>query len=200
MKRLMLDVIKEQAGRAVTALARRFETESPSPPLPRVDLDGYVDSSDYVDPRPPEEVAYVEQFSPETEVERLRRRCDEYFSIIERIERERDGLWKMYRQSVSEHLNAQALMERHLMNTRRQFGRAVAMLNKMRKESELEPLKKPADLEPYEGEPIGTARKYADSMVELCSNFPSLLSKAKPHLVNGDEERKKVAGDDDAVD
>lgn len=148
------------------------------------------------DPRSPEERAYVEQFSNESEVERLRRQRDEYFAIIERIERERDGLWRLYRQSVSEHLNAQHLLERHLAGARVQVGRAVTMLNELRKQSGKEPIEVKG-LGPYEGEPIGTAKQYAEEMIELCKRFPEMLDGAKPELVDGKQERDDVAASQD---
>jgi hypothetical protein len=99
----------------------------------------------------------------------------------------------MYRASVSEHLNAQALLERHLMSTRRQLGRAVHMLNKMRKEQEQEPIKKPDDLEPYEGEPVGTAKEFAEGMIELCNEYSEALEAARPPMTDGKKERAAVA-------
>lgn len=184
----MLDALRTLGDKAIIALARRLDAP----------IDG--DSGDfgagwdgrYHDPRPPEERAFCEQHSNETEVERLRRQCFEYFGIIERIEQERDGLWRMYRESVSEHLNAQALLERQIMNTRRQLGRAVAMLNKMRKEHEREPIKKPDDLEPYEGEPVGTAKSYAENMIQLCDRYSEKLAEARPGMTDGEKERAAV--------
>jgi hypothetical protein len=181
----MLDALKNLGDKAINALARRL------------DDGGNGESWDgrYTDPRPPQERAFCEQFSDETDVERLRRQCFEYFGIIERIEKERDGLWRMYRVSVSEHLNAQALLERHLMSTRRQLGRAVNMLNKMRKEQELEPIKKPDDLEPYEGDPVGTAEAYAKGMIELCGAYNDALNKARPDMTDGKKRRDAVDPD-----
>lgn len=182
----MIRALKNLGSRAIEAVSQLGQeaTEQPS----------YVEwKSRYYDPRPPEERALCEQFSNETELERLRRQCFEYFGIIERIEKERDGLWKMYRTSVSEHLNAQALLERHLMSTRRQLGRAVHMLNKMRSEREMEPIKKPADLEPYDGEPVGTAEEYADAMIKMCDDYSELLGRSRPSMVDGQRERDRVA-------
>lgn len=146
------------------------------------------------DARPPEERAFVEQFSAESDLQRALRRAREYFGIIERIESERDELWSMYRVEVSEHLNAQALMERRLMENRAQLGRSLKMLNEMRKEKNMPLVKKPTDLEPYEGEPIGVARDYADNMVKLCDLFPERLEAARPKMVDGSAEREEVAG------
>jgi hypothetical protein len=144
------------------------------------------------DPRSPEERTYVEQFSNETEIQRLRRRCREYFDVIERLERERDALWKMYRVECSEHANAQSLLERRLGEVRLLLGRAIAAINAMRKKEDMEPLKKPADLEPYEGEPVGAARRYMERTVELCREFPKLVEQSKPLMVDGGKERERL--------
>jgi len=177
----MLDALKDLGEKAITALARRLDDDN-----------GKSWPGRYTDPRSSQERAFCEQFSDETEVERLRRQVYEYFGIIERIEKERDGLWRMYRTQVSEHLNAQALLERHIMNTRRQLGRAVIMLNKMRAERDLEPIRKPDDLEPYEGEPVGAAQEYAENMIKLCNGFVDALDAARPKMVDGKKEREDV--------
>lgn len=155
-------------------------------------VDPYEEKEDddlYDDPRSDVERSFVNQLTNETDVQQLRRKAAEYFDIIERIETERDGLWQMYRVGVAHHLNAQSLLERRLMETRRQLGRAIAMINKMRAEKELPPLNKPGDLEPYEGEPVGTARKFADDMLALCREFPDRFSKVRPLLTEGVKER-----------
>jgi len=185
----MISTLKNLGSKAALALAKRFDVES-------VDDHWRIRNADvdsYTDPRSPQERAFCEQYSNETEMERLRRRCSEYFDIIERIEKERDGLWRMWRESTSEHLNAQALLERHLMSTRKQLGQAVVMLNKMRKQQSLEPVKKPAQLEPYEGEPIGGAKAYAENMIKLCGKFSDALETAKPSMTDGKEERQKIS-------
>lgn len=129
------------------------------------------------------------QFTGENETEQLRRRCDAFFTVIERIEKERDALWEMYRIDTSEHLNAQAMMERAVMNLRSQLGRAVGMLNRMRQAQNLQPIKSPTDLEPYEGQPVGKAEAYADKMMALCSDFPKLVERMKPKMTDGIAER-----------
>lgn len=155
------------------------------------------DVTPYPDPRHPVERAFVEQMSSEDELGRVRRQRDEYFHLIESMERERDGMWTLYRAEVSEHLNAQALLERRVMESRAQLARALAMLNKMREEKELPPIESPPDLEPYEGEPVGTARAYAEAMIDFCKKFPEMIDEAKPKFVDGAKERERVAAADD---
>jgi hypothetical protein len=180
-------MLRALKAKAVAAISRHLQGDD--------DDGGEWSVGRYSDPRPPEERAFCEQFSDETEVERLRRQCFEYFGIIERIEKERDGLWRMYRESVSEHLNAQTLLERQLMVTRRQLGRAVSMLNKMRSDQELEPVKQPDNLEPYEGEPVGAAKDYAAAMISLCGKYAEALDRARPPMTDGKAERDAVAGE-----
>lgn len=184
----MLHALKLLGDKAINALTRRLDDTGDGDG----DGNGHEWPGRYDDPRSPEERFFCEQFSDETELQRLRRQCFEYFGIIERIEQERDGLWRMYRVSVSEHLNAQALLERHLMNTRRQLGRSLQMLNKMRHDRELEPIKKPSDLEPYDGEPVGTAKAYAEDMIKMCGEYSEALEAARPPMTDGKKERGSI--------
>jgi hypothetical protein len=111
----------------------------------------------------------------ETDLGRAERRAKEYFDIIESIEKERNAWVEMYRVQASEHLNAQSMLETALMESRRQMARAIHMLNKARKEAGLDEVKLPSDLLPYDGEPVGTAERYAKKMTELASNMPNLI-------------------------
>ncbi len=113
------------------------------------------------------EQEYVQQFVAEDEVAMLRRKCDEYFKIIETIEKERNDWIEMWRTQSGEHLTAQAMLERSLAATRQTAARAILMLNKMRKDKDLKPIQGAEDLQPYDGEPIGLAEAYAERMLAL---------------------------------
>lgn len=113
------------------------------------------------------EQEYVQQFATEDELTALRRRCDEYFKIIETIEKERNQWIEMWRLQSTEHLTAQAMLERDLAATRQTAARAIMMLNKQLKAAGKEPIDKPAGLSPYDGEPIGLAESYAARMLSL---------------------------------
>ena len=113
------------------------------------------------------EQEYLQQFATEDELTMLRRKCADYFRIIESIERERNDWIEMWRVQSGEHLTAQAMLERHLAATRQTAARAIIMLNKMRKEKELAPIENPDGLQPYDGEPVGLAEAYAKRMLAL---------------------------------
>lgn len=113
------------------------------------------------------ERAYVAQFVTEDELSASRRRCEEYFAIIETIEKERNDWIKMWRTQASEHLTAQAMLERDLAATRQTAARAIMMLNKRLVADGNQPIDKPAGLEPYDGEPVGLAESYATRMLAL---------------------------------
>lgn len=123
---------------------------------------------------------YSGQFSSESEAQRWKRKADEYFSVIERIEKERDDLWSMYRTQVAEHLNAQTMLLKERVKLRQQLGRAVGMLNKMRKEKGLDLVKKPADLEVFDAQIDRLAEDYIEKMVRLSKTARDRLDEAKP--------------------
>lgn len=113
------------------------------------------------------EKAYVEQFATEDQITRLTRQRDDYFGIIERIEKERNQWVEMWRTQSSEHLTAQGMLSRELAKTRQVAARAVHMLNQMRKKSDQEPIKGPDGLLPYDGEPCHEPENYANRLLEL---------------------------------
>ena len=122
---------------------------------------------------------YVQQFVTEDELTRLRRRCNEYFKIIETIEEERNQWIEMWRTQSGEHLTAQAMLERSLAATRQTAARAIMMLNKMRIAAEMEPIEKPDGLDPYDGEPVGLAEDYAARMLSFREKLGAPID-AKP--------------------
>lgn len=126
----------------------------------------------------------VTRYEPESELEVLRRKCAEYFGVIERIERERNGWIDMYRIQASEHLTAQGMLERELIATRQVAARAIRMLNSVRKEHDLEPIKDKTGLVGYEDEPVGLVERYAARMKELHNQMP------KP--IDGEAERERI--------
>lgn len=113
------------------------------------------------------ERAYVEQFVVEDELTKTRRQRDEYFGIIERIEKERNEWINMWREQASQHLTAQSMLERELASSRQVGARAIRMLNEMLKKQKLDPIDRPDKLLPYDGEPVGIAERYALRMKEL---------------------------------
>lgn len=134
---------------------------------------------------------YAEQFAEEGEVERLERKCQEYFEVIERIERERDEMWRMYRTQVAEHLNGQGLLLKERARLMVQLSRAVKTLNRMRKEQGLEPIKGPGKLDPLD-EISQTAERYIEDMVALCRSATKRLEEARPPFVSGEQQRERI--------
>lgn len=114
----------------------------------------------------------------ETELERAERRAAEYFLVIEKIERQRNTWTEMYREQVGEHLAAQSMLERALMNSRQQLARAIKMLNDERAASGKSPVAKPSDLDPVESEPVGLVEKYAERMLTLQEELKESLKDA----------------------
>ena len=129
----------------------------------------YMEQLDQPDAPPPIVAEVVARYAPENPLELAERKCREYFDVIERIERERNGWIEMYRTQVAEHLTAQSILERELMATRQTAQRAILMLNVLRKEKKLEPIQGTKSLLPYDSEPVGLVEKYAKRMMILRS-------------------------------
>lgn len=147
------------------------------------------DNPDPTAPQSPEEASYIQVHEPE--IERLRRRCAEYFKLAQTIERERDKLWIMYRQQTSEHLNAQALLETKVerLAIRRQIevNKLLAIVNRMREEKNLPSIKGPADLD--DGEPLPKfSGMFSEKMIKLCREFPTLIDANKPSFTTVQED------------
>jgi len=130
------------------------------------------------DPRPFEERQFVEQMASESETDRLRRRCDEYFKVIESIEHQRDKWIDDWQTQMRQHVNAQVILEKQIITYRQLVARLFHQLNAMRKEAKMGELtiQNMDDLEPYDGEPVGTAERYAASMIELVSKLPEQIN------------------------
>lgn len=138
------------------------------------------------DVRSHEERLYAEQYSAETEIERLDRKCREYFRVIESIERERDEWRESFHRQTREHFVAQALLERKILETRQISMRLLHLLNEERKTAgkEVMTVTRPSELVPYDGEPVGMAEKYLENMKRLWAEFPE--------LTNGRAERERI--------
>jgi hypothetical protein len=124
---------------------------------------------------PPQETEFVQQFATESEFEQMKRRSLEYFGLIERIEKERDQWIEMWRDQAGSHMEAQSILERQLVEVRKIAVRAIAMLNQMRKDKELDPIEVRVadDLEPYDSEPVGISAAYAERQLRLKADLSS---------------------------
>lgn len=138
------------------------------------------------DVRSREERIYAEAYSTETEIERLDRKCREYFRVIESIERERDDWRESFHRQAREHYVAQALLERKIVEVRQISMRLLHLLNKELKEAGKEAMTvtRPSELVPYDGEPVGLAEQYLERMKRLWGEFPE--------LTNGRAERDRI--------
>lgn len=119
----------------------------------------------------------------ETELAKATRHKDEYFVVIEKMERQRDEWRELYHTQSRTHHNAQVLLESHLMQTRDWLGKVIKVANVYRKERNEPQILKPADLEAL-SPPIGTA-------AEFKATIEALTAGAEP-LLDAKLEREKV--------
>ena len=98
----------------------------------------------------------------------------EYFSLLEKLERQRDEWRELYHTQSRTHHNAQVLLESHLMQTRDWLGKVIKVANAYRKERNEPLILKPADLEAL-SPPIGTAAEYEKAMKHLAAGAEPLL-------------------------
>lgn len=169
---------------AQTLLEGGSTAEAPEPWL----VDAYAHDEATVDP--PDVDRTLASIAPATEtaLQREQRKSAEYFDVIVRIERERNDWIEMYRTQSSEHLTAQSMLEREIVAARQTAARALSMLNKMRKDADLELVVGCDGLLPYDGEPVGLAERYAKHMQELFA--------AMPAAIDGESERQAIRSAD----
>lgn len=123
------------------------------------------------------------------ELRRETMRSAEYFHLIERIELQRNERWEMFLQQASEHCNAQAMLEDHLMMTRQLLTNCATQLNALRVKEGLEPVKKPAE---FADPPIGSAAEYRERMKQLRESAAALIDarKERQELKDRYDEKK----------
>lgn len=119
----------------------------------------------------------------ETELAKAVRHKEEYFGLIERMERQRDEWRELYHTQSRTHHNAQVLLESHLMQTREWLQKTILIVNQYRKERNEPLIQKPGDLETTTL-PVGTAAEYEKAMKELAGGAETLL--------DGKLERDKI--------
>lgn len=112
----------------------------------------------------------------------MERVSDEYFEVIERIERERDQWKDMFFTQANEHQNAQAILQKMLGDSATHLRSAIKQLNVFRKGAELDPVVNPRMLEQL---PTDLPEKYGERMREL--------AKGALAQTNGLVERAKIA-------
>ena len=89
---------------------------------------------------------------------------DEYFSLLERLEKQRDQWKDMWRTQVGEHQVAQALLEKNLTSVRQTLIKSIAENNMHRKGKNLPEIKHAIDLD---APPVGLAKAFGEEMKAL---------------------------------
>lgn len=116
------------------------------------------------------------------EQKRLSRINAEYFSVIERIEAERDEWKEMFFEQSRQHLAAQAMLSRQLGEARQQLRAAVQQLNVYRQCAEHEPVREPAGLDANPSEIPDGYKAKMDALVA-----------GAPPPTDGKAERARIA-------
>jgi len=118
----------------------------------------------------------------ELRLKTMERISDEYFEVIERIERERDQWKDMFFTQSGEHQNAQAMLQKMLADSSSHLRSALKQLNLFRKGADLEPVAHPRMLDQL---PLDLPEKYGERMREL--------ARAALEQTNGLVERARIA-------
>lgn len=135
------------------------------------------------DPEP--EIPDVQDASEDDrEVAELRSRLNmferinrEYFAVIEQMEKERDQWKEMFFTQSGEHQNAQAMLQKMLLDCSGNLRAALNQLNFFRKAAELEPVKEPKMLASI---PTDVPEQYGKRIKELAdSAMPQTDGKAR---------------------
>lgn len=106
----------------------------------------------------------------------LERRFWEIHGVVEQVLLERDGWKACFRTQVGEHLEGQAVLEQKIVQLRSHLNRAIATLHgyQRRADPNATLIKGPADLDPLDGPPVGTAERYYERMkTMLMTTAPS---------------------------
>lgn len=112
------------------------------------------------------------------------RRYWESFGTLEQFEKERDTWRDMWWQQATEHVSAQARLERSILKQRLGIHRLIATVNadreKMAKSTGIDAVlvKLPSDCLPIDSAPLGEADAYAKNMIRVVNELPAQLSAA----------------------
>lgn len=117
---------------------------------------------------------FLDRSSDSEETKLLRRKCEEYFHLIERLEKQREEWKEMYKVQSVEHQRGQALLEHALENTRLAARKLIATVNHYYIKDGRSPIKTPKDLEEL-APPSGTADEYREQMKTLDSQVPEQI-------------------------
>lgn len=113
-------------------------------------------------------------------------------AIIERILGQRDEWKDMFGEHVGQHLEGQAALEDKIIKLRQNLMRALATINKMRRDADpqAELVESPSDLLPLDAEPVGQAERYYERMKKLLleqapQEFDALLERDRIAVSSG---------------
>lgn len=152
----------------------------------------------------PVEKKYVEQFATEPEIERLRRKCDEYFKVIERVVIERDEWIARYRVHIRQHQVAMNMLERDVVRARVAAGVLLNLVNEPRVEQGLEPmvLQRPEDVFPHDGGAVGkveeSVARHKQLLAELDVSLDAFSERERIARSYPEQEHHDVTGGDPA--
>lgn len=116
-----------------------------------------------------------------------RRISQEYFAVIESIEKERNVWSEMWKDQAYSHVEAQSMLEKALKNARSVAAQAINLANKLRAEKGEPPLT-PAILDAECAPPVGAAEAYKQRMDEAVA--------AVPPQIDGVAARDEIASRD----
>ena len=125
------------------------------------------------------------------ECERHKKRADDYFALVRRMEEQRDVWRELYYDQMTKHAAAQQLLEAWLAGARLALGRVLGALNEIRKAEGKPALTAKACL-PADAPPIGQARTFLEWATKAAAEMPKAL--------DGEVERQALRAAHDAAD
>ena len=115
-----------------------------------------------------------------------RRRADEYFELVQKMERQRDEWRELYKRDASGHQNAQYVLQDAVIFARTQLARVLTMLNAYRTAQGEPPITQPLP-DPREA-PVGMADK---TKVEN-ERVTALMNTPEKKDIDGDAAREVI--------
>lgn len=144
--------ILSKVGKAIVRGLEELESEAskPEPSAVRSESSGNVPLAVPVDDGPLKELAFY------------KRRSQEYFALIQKMEAQREEWKSLYQRDSQGHQSAQAVLQEHIVTLRTQVVGLIQMLNGHRREKGEQPIdlsKLVLDLHAY---PVGIAEATAE--------------------------------------
>jgi len=124
------------------------------------------------------------------------RHKQEFFGLIERIEKQRDEWREMFKRAAMEQMTALNIVERALSRERRRNAFLVKKLNEYLEKDGKEPIDEKR-LSEESAPPAGEYKRYAESMMRLfCEGIPEVsgrdTSSPRPVDIDGVSERDAI--------